>query len=52
MKLGLSDRTTPEFSANVDYMNVCFVPKVEIQYYYYLKNLSLKLEANNYIRTD
>jgi len=51
MKLGLLDRTTPEFSANVDYMNVCFVPKVEIQYYY-LKNLSLKLEANKFIRTD
>jgi hypothetical protein len=26
MKLGLLDRTTPEFSANVDYMNACFVP--------------------------
>ena len=34
------------------YLNVCFVRKVEIQYYYYLENLSLKLEANKYMRTD
>ena len=51
MKQSLFDRTTPEFRANVDYMNVCFVPKVDNQYYY-LKNLSLKLEANKFIRTD
>jgi hypothetical protein len=33
------------------YLNVCFVPKADVQYYY-LKNLSLKLEANKYMRTD
>jgi hypothetical protein len=30
MKLGLFDGTTPEFSASVDYLNVCFVPKADI----------------------
>jgi hypothetical protein len=33
------------------YLNVSFVPKADIQYYY-LRNISLKLEANKYIRTD
>jgi hypothetical protein len=31
LKLDLFDRATSEFSANIDYLNVCFVPKGNIQ---------------------
>jgi hypothetical protein len=31
LKLDLFDRTTSEFSANIDYLNVCFMPKAVIR---------------------